>query len=138
MGDEELAEALRVAIGDFVRRARAGDRMPPGQAAVLGHLDREGALSIADLARRERVRHQSMTRTVHLLGDQGRVELRPHEADRRQVVVALTAAGREALAAERRHRSAGIASAIRDDLDDEEREIIRRIPEVLRKLQPKP
>ena len=31
---------------------------------MLGHLDRAGALSIADLARHEEVRHQSMTRTV--------------------------------------------------------------------------
>ncbi|MEV4350575.1 MarR family transcriptional regulator [Actinoplanes sp. NPDC049596] len=136
MSEAELAEALRVAIGDFVRRARAGDRMPPGQAAVLGRLDRDGALSIADLARRERVRHQSMTRTVHLLEGQGFVARRPHEADRRQVVVELSDQGRAALTEERRHRATGIAEAIRVDLDEEEREIVRRIPGVLRKLQP--
>jgi DNA-binding MarR family transcriptional regulator len=136
MSDADLAEALRVAVGDFVRRVRAGDRMPPGQAAVLGHLDREGPLSIADLARREQVRHQSMTRTVHLLHGQAYVSLVPHEADRRQVVVEISPEGRSALTQERRHRASGIATAIGQDLDDEEREIVRRIPDILRKLTP--
>jgi hypothetical protein len=39
--------------------------------AVLGHLDRMGSLSIADLARHEQVKHQSMTRTVNLLHARG-------------------------------------------------------------------
>ncbi|XVV10295.1 MarR family winged helix-turn-helix transcriptional regulator [Actinoplanes sp. CA-131856] len=138
MNDADLAEALRVAVGDFVRRARAGDRMPPGQAAVLGHLDRAGAVSIAELARREQVRHQSMTRTVHLLHDQGFAELRPHETDRRQVIVEISSKGRAALAGERHHRASGIAEAIRHDLDDEERAIVQRIPEILAKLRPRP
>ncbi|MEU8812948.1 MarR family transcriptional regulator [Actinoplanes sp. NPDC048796] len=135
MEDSELAEALRAAIGDFVRRARAGDRMPPGQAAVLGHLDREGPLSIADLARRDQVRHQSMTRTVHLLHDRGHVTLSPHEADKRQLAVEISAAGRAALADERRHRADGITRALRDDLNEQEREVVRRIPEILGKLR---
>ncbi|MFF5078663.1 MarR family winged helix-turn-helix transcriptional regulator [Actinoplanes sp. NPDC000266] len=137
MTETELAEALRAAVGDFVRRARAGDRMPPGQAAVLGHLDRGGAVSIAELARREQVRHQSMTRTVHLLHDQSLVDLKPHGTDRRQVVVAISDEGRTALAEERRHRASGIAEAIRLDLDDEERAIVDRIPEILGKLRPR-
>ena len=133
--DHALAEALRAAIGDFVRRVRVGDRMPAGQVAVLDHLDRHGPLSIAELARREQVRHQSMTRTVHLLHERELAALRPHAEDRRQVVVTITGEGRAALAEERRHRAVGIAAAIRQDLDDDEREIVRRIPEILRKLQ---
>ena len=136
MSDLDLAEELRAAIGDFVRRARVRDEMPPGQAAVLGHLGRSGPLSIADLARLERVKHQSMARTVGLLADQGLVTLGRHDADRRQVVVTLTTSGGDALASARHARAAGIARAIREDLDDPERETIRRIPEVLRKLQP--
>jgi DNA-binding MarR family transcriptional regulator len=134
--DEDLAEDLRAAIGDFVRRVRLHDHMPRGQAAVLGHLDRTGPLSIADLARRERVRHQTMTRTVHLLHDRALVALSPDERDRRRQVVTITESGRRALDGERRHRASGIARAIRDDLNDDEREIVRRIPEILGKLRP--
>ena len=133
--DLDLAEELRVAIGNVVRRARAHDEMPPGQAAVLGHLDRSGPLSIADLARLEQVKHQSMARTVGLLADRALVAPGRLETDRRQVVLTLTPAGRDALASARRARAAGIARAIHD-LDDAEREIVRRIPAILRKLQP--
>jgi len=41
-------------------------------------------------------------------------------------VLTLTTSGGEALASARRARAAGIARAIREDLDDAEREIIRR------------
>ena len=136
MSDLDLAEELRAAIGDFVRRARGNDTMPPGQTSVLGHLARCGPLSIAELARLEQVKHQSMARTVGLLADQALVTLGRHDADRRQVKLTLTTSGSDALASARHARAAGIARTIREDLDDTEREIIRRIPQVLRKLQP--
>ncbi|UQU62028.1 MarR family transcriptional regulator [Couchioplanes caeruleus] len=128
-----VAEELRSAMGDFVRHVREHDTMPRSQTAVLGHLDRAGALSIAELARRERVRHQSMTRTVGLLAEQGLVTLGPGEADRRQVVVTVTPEGVRRLDAERRHRAGFIAAAL-DTLNGEERAVVARIPAVLRKL----
>jgi DNA-binding MarR family transcriptional regulator len=131
--DLDLAEGLRAAVGDFVRRIRAHDTMPPGQAAVLGHLARGGPLSIADLARHEQVRHQSMTRTVGLLADQAWVALTPAETDRRQVVVSITEAGAARLAEERETRAAAIARALRE-LTPAERATAARIPALLRKL----
>lgn len=129
-----LAEELRAAVGDFVRSMRVLDAMPPGQSAVLGHLDRVGELSIADLARREQVRHQSMTRTVNLLRDREFVMIGAAAADRRQVVVGLTDSGGRRLALERRRRAAGIARALDEELDDEEKAIVARIPAILGKL----
>ena len=129
------AELLRAAVGEFVRWARTGDVMPAGQAAVLGHLARVGALSITELAARERVRHQSMARTVGLLEDQGLVLVEADALDRRRVLVRITAAGSTRLAAERRHRAAGISAALRSELDDGEREICRQIPGILDKLR---
>ena len=134
MSDVTLAEDLRTAVGDFVRRMRAADAMPPGQAAVLGHLDRSGPLPITELARREHVRHQSMTRTVGLLAEQGLIALAADEADRRRVLATITAPGADRLRTERERRTAGIARAIREDLDPAEREILARIPAILQKL----
>jgi DNA-binding MarR family transcriptional regulator len=134
--DLDLADELRAAVGEFVRRGRRDDRMPQGQAAVLGYLDRGGAMSIAELARLEQVKHQSMTRTVNLLSDQGLVALAKDELDRRQIVVAITPAGERALGEERYRRASRIARAIRDDLTDGEQEIVRQLPEILRKLRP--
>ncbi|MFI7601629.1 MarR family winged helix-turn-helix transcriptional regulator [Actinoplanes sp. NPDC049681] len=129
----DLAEELRTAVGDFVRRVRAYDTMPRSQVAVLGHLARTGPLSIADLARRERVKHQSMTRTINLLNDQGLVSLGAAEDDRRRVVVTLNGTGTRRLTEERRQRSARIAAALQT-LDGEERALIARLPAVLDKL----
>lgn len=133
--DLDLAEALRAAVGDFVRRVRPLEAMPPGQLSALGHLGREGALSIADLARREGVRHQSMTRTVGLLAEQDLVTLRPDGLDRRQVVVVITEAGAGRLAEARRLRASAIAETLRA-LTPEERQVAARIPDIIRKLTP--
>ncbi|MBM2618196.1 MarR family transcriptional regulator [Actinoplanes sp. LDG1-06] len=131
----EIAEDLRAAVGDFVRQVRAYETMPPGQAGALGHLVREGPLSIADLARRERVKHQSMTRTVGLLESQGLVTLAPAEHDRRQMVVAVTGAGAARLGEQRQVRAGRIAEAMAT-LGAEERELVARIPAIIRKLTP--
>jgi DNA-binding MarR family transcriptional regulator len=133
--DLDLAEALRAAVGDLVRRVRPLEVMPPGQLAALGYLGREGALSIADLARREGVRHQSMTRTVGLLAEQDLVTLRPDGLDRRQVVVVITEAGANRLTEARQVRAAAVAERLRA-LTPEERAIAAKMPEILRKLTP--
>lgn len=132
--DLDLAEDLRVAIGDFVRHVRVLETMPPGQAGALGHLVRQGPHSIADLARLERVKHQSMARTVGLLASQDLVTLAPAEHDRRQVVVTVTEAGVARLAEQRRVRAERIAAAV-TTLGDEERDLVARLPALLRKLQ---
>nr|WP_231127602.1 MarR family transcriptional regulator [Motilibacter aurantiacus] len=107
--------------------------MPPGQAAALGHLVRDGGLSITELAAREQVRHQSMARTVGLLVDQGLVEVVVDERDRRRVSVHLTSRGTGTLQAERLRRASAVADAARH-LSDDERAVLQRVPEILRRL----
>lgn len=69
MEDDALAEDLRQAIGELVRAVRAADTMPSGEAAILGHLDRGGPQTTADLAHRRGVTHQSAAKSVkELLG----------------------------------------------------------------------
>lgn len=125
------AEALRLSAGRFVRHVRGSvEQMPAGQSAVLGHLDREGRLAITDLADRERVRHQSMARTVKLLAEQGLVDLAPDEVDRRRVLVGITAQGRTGLEHQRHDRSSVIAAAIRA-LPADQRALLRQVPSLL-------
>ncbi|WP_432571096.1 MarR family winged helix-turn-helix transcriptional regulator [Kineococcus sp. SYSU DK005] len=128
------AEALRTAVGAFVRRVRSRDTMPVGQAAVLGHLARAGDLSITALAELEGVRHQSMARTVSLLAEQGLVATSVDERDRRRVSVNLLERGAHRLGEERRQRASAIAAATAAALTAEERAIAERIPEILGKI----
>jgi len=138
MADDEdlllLAEDLRAAVGGFVRRIRPFATIPPGQASVLGYLDRTGALSIAELARLDEVRHQSMTRTVNLLADRELVVVGPVDTDRRKVAVTITDRGRRQLAEQRHTRASVIAEALRSRLDEQELAIVSRIPGILGKI----
>ncbi len=131
---QDAAEELRAAVGQFVRRVREHDTMPAGQSAVLGHLARDGRLSITALAEREQVRHQSMARTVKLLLGQGLLDSIPDEQDRRRVMLQLTPAGAARMDGLRSDRAGWIARAAADRLTAEERAILFRIPGILSKL----
>ena len=53
-----LASELRLVLGKLIRRLRSEHRFSLSQGAVLGRLDREGTMSIGDMAVAERVRPQ--------------------------------------------------------------------------------
>src|SRR3954470_9352937 len=115
-----IASELRVVLGQLVRRLRAEHRFPLSQGSVLGRLDREGPQSISDLAAATRVRPQSMAQTVHELEAAGLVARRPDPDDRRRAFVELTAAGQEAIDADRRHRDGWLARILEHDLSERE------------------
>jgi DNA-binding MarR family transcriptional regulator len=129
-----LASELRLIVGRLVRRMRAEGRLPLGHGAVLGRLDRGGPTTVSALATAERVRPQSMSQTVSELEADGLVARRPDPADRRQLLVDLTDAGRATLADERRQRDGWLARAIERDLTTTERRALERAIEPLRRL----
>ncbi|MGR7002266.1 MarR family winged helix-turn-helix transcriptional regulator [Yinghuangia aomiensis] len=78
--------------------------LTPSQTSVIGRLDKQGPASVATLAARERVRHQSMAATVGVLEERGLVERRPDPEDGRSRLISLTADGRSLLEDRRRGR----------------------------------
>ena len=121
----DLAADLRAALGNLVRTLRDNDDLPPNQAAVLGLLIRdERSCTVAELADRRRVRHQSMARTVALMVEAGLVAQQPHPTD----------AGRAALLDQRARREHHIATAIETRLSTEERAQLRASVELLQRL----
>ncbi|MFD5621231.1 MarR family winged helix-turn-helix transcriptional regulator [Streptomyces yangpuensis] len=129
-----IAAELRIATGRLIRRVKDEDRIPLGQAAVLGALDRNGPMTTSDLAADQRVRPQSMARAVGLLLEQGLVTRRAHPTDGRKSLVELSDAGRAALEAERGRRAGWLAQAIAAELSDEERELLARSIVLLERL----
>ncbi|MBZ9599672.1 MarR family transcriptional regulator [Streptomyces erythrochromogenes] len=129
-----IAAELRIATGRLIRRVKDEDRIPLGQAAVLGALDRNGPMTTSDLAADQRVRPQSMARAVGLLLEQGLVTRRAHPTDGRKSLVELSDAGRTALEAERGRRAGWLAQAIAAELSDEERELLARSIVLLKRL----
>ncbi|MFE9462840.1 MarR family winged helix-turn-helix transcriptional regulator [Streptomyces virginiae] len=129
-----IAAELRIAMGRLIRRVKDEDRIPLGQAAVLGALDRNGPMTTSDLAADQRVRPQSMARAVGLLMDQDLVTRRPHPTDGRKSLVELSDAGRTALEAERGRRAGWLAQAIEAELTDGERALLARSTALLERL----
>lgn len=131
--DETLAEDLRQAVGDLVRAARTADTMPAGEAAILGHLDRSGPQTTADLAQRRGVTHQSTSKSVKKLAVEGLVRAEPHANDGRKLVIHITEQGRARLNEERAQRADWLDAAIRGTLSEtEQRQIQDCIPLLVR------
>jgi DNA-binding MarR family transcriptional regulator len=132
---DDLADRLREAVGRLVRRTRgATDALAPAHSATLGYLDREGPMTIADLARRRGVRHQGQSRSVLELEDRGYVERTASDSDARVSVIALTEFGRSVLRIDRMARSSWLADAIRHEVTPEEWSVLERMPELLDRL----
>jgi DNA-binding MarR family transcriptional regulator len=132
---DDLAEELRESIGRIVRATRAlTDDLPQAQSASLGLLDRQGPLTIAELARARGVKHQGQSRTVAELEERGFVERGASDGDRRVSVIRLTDAGRTAMLRERRARAGTFASVIEANLTDAERAVLEQVPELLHRI----
>ncbi|MGW0971379.1 MarR family winged helix-turn-helix transcriptional regulator [Streptomyces sp. NPDC002516] len=134
MDDDRLAEDLRLAVGQLVRAVRPADQMPPGEAAVLGYLDRGGPLTTADIAQQRGVSHQSVAKAVKELLGQGFVRAEPHPTDGRKLLLHLTTAGSSRLAEERRRREDWLGAAINEALNADERRTLAAALPLLSRL----
>src|SRR5262245_47057914 len=107
-----MAHDLRIVIGHLIRRMRMGYAISLSQGAVLGRLEQEGPTTASALAVAEQMRPQSMAQTIHELAADGLVSRTPDPADRRQMLIEITSAGKAAREAERRRREGWLAQAI--------------------------
>ena len=119
---ETQAAELMQAMGVLLRRVR-GEAGSVGLgwslAAVLGRLDRTGAMTTAELARAEMVKPQSMGSFLAELEQEGLVRRQPHPTDGRQILFSLTEAGVEARRQRHAAKLAWLSAAIeRFDADE--------------------
>jgi DNA-binding MarR family transcriptional regulator len=134
--DTALASELRTTLMRLARRLRnqrAESAHGLGQLAALGTLDRHGPLTPGELAAHERVQPPSMTRIVAALETAGLVTRSDHPTDGRQVLVAVSPAGRAMLREDRKRRDAWLAQRLRE-LSVDELEALRQAAPVLEKL----
>ena len=102
-------------------------------ASTLATLVRRGPLRLSDLAVREGVAQPSMTALVSRLERGGLAERTPDPSDGRAVMVAVTDAGRDAVAT-RRERRAGVLAALLERADPADRSLIEAAAPALARL----
>lgn len=103
--DSRLSSDLSLAVIRLARQLRFRRPDSPvslSQLSALSTVAKEGPMTPGALAIRERVRPPSMTRVIASLVDLGFVDRSAHPDDRRQVLVAISAAGTDLLEAERK------------------------------------
>ena len=139
--DAGLATTLRISITRLARRLRV-ERLGLGgtetvlsdiQLAALAALERHDSMTPGELAEHEKVQPPSMTRVIAVLEERGLVRREPHATDRRQVVLTVTADGRDLVQRVRRRREAWLAQRLQE-LSPAEREILREAAPILEKI----
>jgi DNA-binding MarR family transcriptional regulator len=133
----EAAHGLQVAISAFKRRVRdaqgEGDLTSP-QLTALSRLDRLGAMTTADLARREQISPQAMGSTIASLEKLGLVARSADAGDGRRSILTLTPEG---LAAIRSGRSAvvdRVTVVLAESFTDEETAILAAAGPLIERL----
>ncbi len=120
-----------------VRAAAAGHGLSLTELSVLHRLETEGPASTADLARAESVRPQSMgAYRIAALDARGFIERKPHATDGRQFKIAITSKGLAIRNAARTAKRTWFAEAMAQ-LDDDERETLRRATVIIQRLAAK-
>ena len=130
------AAALRAAISRLQRRLRSEDGaagVGPTALGVLARLHLLGTASPADLAARERLRPQSLTRSLRALQAAHLVARAADPADRRRAVLQVTGAGEAVLRETMRGRVSWLARVLRG-LSASERETVRAAIPILERL----
>jgi DNA-binding MarR family transcriptional regulator len=131
------AGELRVRMSRLVRRLRQeADRhgLTMSQMMALGRLELLGAATLTGLAAGERVRPQSMARTIDALAADGLITRTPHPTDRRQHVITLTDTGRSVIVRDRLAREAWLARAMAATLSSGEQALLVRAGELMERL----
>lgn len=134
-----LSTAIRQGTWRFARRLRAerGDAdLSNLQRSVLIALSGTKKLTPSQLAEHERVQPPVMTRTVNALEELGLVNKEPCPDDKRQVLVGLTAAGREDAEATHRRRESWLVSRLQE-LSPSDRDALTRAAELLTEISRK-
>ncbi|KQV30218.1 hypothetical protein ASC97_22125 [Rhizobium sp. Root1203] len=130
-----LAENLRVTLGKFVRGVKTQANTPTtSQSETLSLLDREGPLSVAELAERRNVRHQSMRLVAGQLESDGLVSKMPNPADGRSRLLSITENGRGQLSRAREARTSQIANLIEERLSEKDRRTLEAAIRVIKRL----
>jgi DNA-binding MarR family transcriptional regulator len=133
---ETATADLVQAIGLLVRRVRAAggvQDMSWSHHSVLKRIAASGPATIADLARAESVKPQSMGSTIAALEFQNLVQRKPHPTDGRQMMIELTPKGAAEVKSTADAKRAWLVHAI-SQLDASDQQTLFAAEPIIRRL----
>jgi DNA-binding MarR family transcriptional regulator len=134
---EVIADELQLVVGALVRQMRSVSPrrdISLSQVSILKRLDREGPRTVAELARLDKITHQSVTVLVNALVGRGLVRRVSDQDDLRRRLLVITGDGMQLLAERREAGLENLANVIADRLSDAERTLLSRALPVMRRL----
>src|SRR5437763_1677689 len=133
--DTQLASRLRLAVMRLARvlRQKAQDPIMPSQLSALVSVERDGPVTLGELAALESVQPPTMTRIVAALEEQGLVVREADAADRRISRLHITTGARKLLEKNRSRKTAYLASRMRG-LSADERDVLERAAALLERM----
>ena len=133
--DPALAAGLRMVVMRLARRLRqqAEGEVTASQLSALATIDRQGPITLGELASAEQIQPPSMTKIVSGLERHGFVIREPDERDRRIARVRISDEGRKFVARSRTRRNAYLAERLRG-FDAEERAVLEQALPLLERL----
>ncbi|PIJ51178.1 MarR family transcriptional regulator [Erwinia sp. OLTSP20] len=123
-----MAAELRQAVGKLRRRLREeapGGELTWSQIAVLGHIARNGPMTVTDLAHAEGMRSQSMGAIVAALQLAGMLRGEPDPQDGRKTQYHCTPRCDDFIRANRALRDDWLATTIDHELSAEEQQLLQ-------------
>jgi DNA-binding MarR family transcriptional regulator len=121
-------------LGRRMRLERGENSLGPSKLILLGWLLRSGPMTATELAARERVRPQSLTRTLAGLEEDGLIDRQADESDRRQSMIAITEQGRAAVNRDMHQSDIWLATMMTQRLSPTECEILRLATQLMERL----
>ena len=133
---KRLAEQMQ---GDVMLVAqRAGISIQPGQYPLLATLDEHGSQTIGELAQAMRMSQPAITKNADRLVEAGLIEVSRSDADRRQKLVVLSAAGRRTLELSKRAVWPLVEAAVKEITDDLSGPLLEQLAEIEARLAARP
>jgi DNA-binding MarR family transcriptional regulator len=136
--DEALITRAVLRLGRRLRAARPPGAIGFAALAMLTTIARLGPVPAARLAAEERLQPQSLTRMLEALERDGLIERRPGTADRRTRLVAISDAGRAALAYDLEARRRWLERAMAATLTPGERQRLKEAAALMLRLADSP
>ena len=136
-GALQAANALRRSVSHLARHLRTlrADHMSLGKVSLLARLHRAGRpMTATQLAARERLQPQSLTRLIADLEQRGLIRRTPDESDRRHLWIDIAPKGSELLRADARRQNAWLARAMAERLTPAERDTLHAAAALLERL----